>query len=483
MRQSELQPLINQGESETLEFKSSTAQLRAAFETVCAFLNGKGGTVLIGVTADGKMTGQDVTDNTRQEIANHLLKLEPSAQARLNIEHIAINDTKKHVILFKILPGDHLPYTYDGRAFVRYESTTSRMSQHCYEQLLIKRGYLNHAWEEFIADGYSLEDLDHEEIYKTVSDGIKEGRIPASAQRENVSEILDRLNLMVEGKLKRAAVVLYAKQESLRLMQCMIKMARFKGLDKLGEFIDNQQIHGNAFRLLSEADAFFRRHLPIASSFKSDQFKRIDTPALPVMAVREALVNAFCHRDYSDVATDLSIAIFDDRVELWNSGELPQKITIEDLKHTHKSVQRNKLIANAFYVRGLIEKWGTGTNRMINLCRQDNIPDPEFVESCGGLEVVFKFKEPLGGAVVQHKEIEKSDLMQRQKEVLQVLNERGALGVSEIMKYLSGSINIRTLQRDLTFLKKREFIDSKGHGRNVLWKLITTNHDKSRQSE
>lgn len=89
--------------------------------------------------------------------------------------------------------------------------------------------------------------------------------------------------------------MLYAKPESLQLVQCMIKLARFKGLNKLGEFIDNQQIQGNAFYLLSEADAFFRRHLPIASFFKPDQFKRVDTPALPVMAVREALINALCH--------------------------------------------------------------------------------------------------------------------------------------------------------------------------------------------
>lgn len=171
------------------------------------------------------------------------------------------------------------------------------MSQHRYEQLLVNRGQLNHSWEEFLADEYSLEDLDHEEIYKTIADGIQENRIPASAQRENINEILNRLNLTLGGKLKRAVVVLYAKQETLKFINCMIKMTRFKGINKLGDFIDNQQISGNAFKLLSEADSFLRRHLPIASFFKSGQFKRIDKPILPVMAVREALINAIAHRE------------------------------------------------------------------------------------------------------------------------------------------------------------------------------------------
>lgn len=86
----ELQILIKEGEGLTIEFKKTTAKLQAAFETVCAFLNGRGGTILICVTNDGKIIGQDVTDSTRQEIAHHLAKLEPSAQAQIEIEYTAI---------------------------------------------------------------------------------------------------------------------------------------------------------------------------------------------------------------------------------------------------------------------------------------------------------------------------------------------------------------------------------------------------------
>ena len=388
MQINQIKNLIKKGESQNIEFKKSTAQLQAAIETICAFLNGSGGVVLIGVSNDGKIIGQDISDHTRQEIAKEINKIEPAAQVVVN--EILISE-KKYLIMMQVNSGHHAPYIYDGRAYRRNQATTSKMPQHRYEQLLVARGQLNYSWEEVLASEYSIKDLDQEEIYKTIADGIRENRIPASTQREDIKGILKRLELMKEGFLKRAAVMLFAKQRALGFSQCMIKMARFEGTDKLGNFIDNQQIRGNAFNLLEEADAFLRRHLAIAGFFKPDQFKRIDKPTLPVMAVREALINALCHRDYSDKSTDIALAIFDDRLEIWNSGELLNKLTVKSLRHSHHSVLRNKLIANVFYVRGFIEKWGIGTNKMISLCKQEDLPEPEFRENQGGLTVVFRF--------------------------------------------------------------------------------------------
>jgi ATP-dependent DNA helicase RecG len=207
-----IKSLAKHGESTTLEFKASTSKLQAAFESICAFLNGKGGTVLIGVNDKGSLIGQDVTDNTRREIAREVKKIEPTPPVDTYYTEIKEN---KFVITIHVNAGDHAPYVYDGRAYQRNESQTDRMSQHRYEQLLVKRSQINHSWEEVIASGYTLDDLDHEEIYKTVSDGIRENRIPASAQREDVEHILERLGLLTGNELKRAAVVLYAKQESM----------------------------------------------------------------------------------------------------------------------------------------------------------------------------------------------------------------------------------------------------------------------------
>jgi ATP-dependent DNA helicase RecG len=252
-------------------------------------------------------------------------------------------------------------------------------------------------------------------------------------------------------------------------------MARFKGTDKLGEFIDNQQIQGNAFQLLAEADAFLRRHLPIASSFNPNQFKRIDKPALPIMAVREAFINAICHRDYADRSTVISLAIFDDRLEIWNSGLLPTKITVDDLRGLHDSVLRNKLIAHVFYVRGYIEKWGIGTNRMIDACQEEGIPEPLFQERSGGLAVIFRFKTP-----ISQPSHEINIMNIRQEKIIQFLKEVKTAPRQEILKYLAlqslPTRSSKAILRDLQHLQAMGLVSLKGQSRSAVW--VLQEHDE-----
>jgi len=463
----QIKSLTQKGESNTLEFKTSTANVKSAFETICAFLNGKGGTVLIGVKDKGQIIGQNVTDNTRREIANGIKKIEPTPP--IDVHYVKVKENK-FVIAIRVNAGDHVPYIYDGRVFQRNESQTDRMTQHRYEQLLVKRGQLNHSWEEMIATGYTLHDLDHEEIYRTAMDGIAENRIPASIAKEGIEKILRQLDLLIDGKLKRAAVALFGEKIKSGYTQCWLKMARFRGTDKSGDFMDNQQIHCNVFRMLEEADNFLRKHLPIASYFKPDQFKRIDKPALPVLAVREALVNAFCHRNYADRSGYISIAIFDDRVEIWNDGTLPGKLKLADLTRKHDSVLRNELIAKVFYLRGYIEAWGTGTTKMVDLCKEDAIPAPEFSERTGGLVVTFKFKEPIG-VTTRQTAIDRLSLSVRQEEILHILQDKKTLSANEIFSKLKEPPSLRTVKTDLSALQKFGLIEQQGRGPSTVWKI------------
>jgi ATP-dependent DNA helicase RecG len=245
MNLEQVKKIIEQKESTTVEFKTSTKQLKSAFETVFAFLNGKGGTVLLGVKDNGQIVGQEITDNTRQEIAREKKRIEPAPP--VDVDYIEVKENK-FVIVIRVNTGNHIPYTYDGRAFQRNESQTDRMSQHLYEQLLIKRGQLNHSWETFIAKNYTINDLDKDEIYLTVMDGIAQKRIPATIAKESTEKILRQLNLTSDKKLKRASVILFGKETESEYPQCWLKMARFQGTDKSGNFIDNQQAHSNAFQ-------------------------------------------------------------------------------------------------------------------------------------------------------------------------------------------------------------------------------------------
>ena len=161
-----LKQLINKGESDCLEFKKSTTQIKGAFETLCAFLNGTGGYILMGVKDNGQIIGQHVNDKTKQELAREISKIEPPISPK--IYYIDIGEDK-HVIVIKVPQGEHIPYAYDGRPFERNQSTTERMSQHRYEQLIVKRGHLNHDWEKFPAIGYTIDDLDHEEIRRAIN--------------------------------------------------------------------------------------------------------------------------------------------------------------------------------------------------------------------------------------------------------------------------------------------------------------------------
>lgn len=464
----QLKALIAQGESETLEFKTSTAQLKPACEALCGFLNAKGGMVLIGIGNKGQIIGQHVADSTHQEIANELRKIEPAA--RIAVEYVKVGD--KQVIMLQAPAGKHIPYAYDGRAFERTLNSKGRMTQHHYEQLLIQRGQLNHSWEEFIANGYGVDDLDHQEIYRTVQEGIRVNRLLPEAGKDNIEEILTRFQLLKDGALKNAAVVLFAKQLFPDYAQCMLKMARFKGTTKTIGFIDNQQVYGNTFVLLSHADHFLQRHLPIASFFEPTQFERIDKPILPVLAVREAMVNAVSHCDYSDRLASMSLAIYDDRLEIWNNGTLPPGLKLSDLKKSHESKPRNKLIASVLYCRKFFEKWGSGTLKMFDLCREDGVPEPEFQEYSGGFSVTFRFKEPIGSSIkVLPTEI-KLDITPRQKQILTILSQHEKMPLRDIRGFLENPPADRTIGDDLAQLKESGLVDSEGVGRGARWFVL-----------
>ena len=460
----QIKELVKQGESHTLEFKKSTTQLKAAFETLCGFLNGHGGTVLIGVNNSGMITGQEVTDNTKKEIAREIAKIEPPVNVLVN--YIPVNNGKV-VIVLTAEGSPFAPHAFDCRPYKRNQSTTSKMPQHQYEQLMVKRGHINHFWDEQFATGYGIEDLDHEEIRRTVLQGANANRFSHQALGESIPDILNRLKLINEGILKKAALVLFSKDVEGDYPQFHIKMARFNGLTKTGEFIDNQSFYGNAFKILERANEFVRRHLPIASFYQENSLERIDKPALPVFAVREALINAISHRDYSKRNSSIALAIYDDRLEIWNPGKLPAELTIPDLARTHGSMPRNNLVSKVFYIRNLIEKWGTGTNKMIDLCREQDLPPPEFSEYSGGFSVTFKFKESIGPGRI-FKPVEDT-LTPRQKEIVAIIKVKEELTFRDMSLILGNSITARTLMRELKHLTEKGVLGVQGQTTARVW--------------
>jgi ATP-dependent DNA helicase RecG len=460
-----IKTLCEKGEEKVVEFKSSTSHLRATFETICAFLNGDGGTVLMGVRDDGRILGQDISDNTRKEIAREIKRIEPAPL--IEIEYIDLENNKA-VIAIHVDAGNHAPYTYDGRPWQRDESETNRMSQHRYEQLLVKRGQLNYSWEVAIAENYTIDDLDHEEIRLAVQQGIAAGRVSATAEGESIAGILKSWNLFNGDRLNNAAVVLFAKNTLPLYTQCHIKLGRFRGTDMLGDFIDNKEFFGNAFRLFEAANSFIMRHLPIASFFETDRVERIDKPALPALAVREALVNAICHRDYSNRLSSITLAIFDDRMEIWNNGKLPTDLKVENLKKKHKSEPPNKNMAKVFYDRKYFDGWGTGIIKIFDLCRENDIPAPKYEEYSGGIEITFRFKDSIAVTRIE-KKVEQ--LSTRQEEILAVIKQHGAITLKKLSDELENPPSERMIRKELNALKKQGVIGLQGSARSTVWTL------------
>jgi ATP-dependent DNA helicase RecG len=339
------------------------------------------------------------------------------------------------------------------------------MPQAEYERRLLERGHALRRWENQPAERYRVDDLDLEEVRRTLAEAQFCGRL--AVPTTDPVEALEKLRLIEAGRPLQAAVVAYAKEVFPDYPQCGLRMARFRGTTK-NEFLDQRQIFGHAFLLLREAELFLRRHLPVRGRFEPGLMERQDEPLFPPLALREALVNALCHRDYSIYGGAVSVAVYDDRVEITSAGLLPFGLTVADLKRKHESKPRNPFLANLFYLRGLIERWGRGTQRIVELCVQAGHPEPEFEESAGSVTVSF----PVAGYTPPHRV--EHDLTDRQRRILHILGDGQRRSAKELAAQMGAPIPAATLRRELTLLRDLGLIESGGLGRGAYWRLRQT---------
>ena len=382
----ELRSIIYQGESEILEFKRSTPELKRAGETLCAFLNAEGGKVLIGIGPDGKLVGQEVSDQTLREIAAMLTRFEPPA--RVEMHRLDVGQGRL-VILFEATPSRQFaPFVFDSRPYKRVGTTTRVMSQEEYSRMLLDRNHSRYRWENQPAVGVRLEDLDREEILRTRATAIEQRRLSAGTSMD-IGDILDRLGLRVDGQILQAAQMLYGTRFLPHYPQALLKLGRFRGTKITGDIVDNKQEYLHAFGMVREAIAWLDRTLPLSARFPKGAINREDRLPVPADALREIVLNAVIHRDVSNPSSYVALAVFDDRIEIHSIGGFPSGIRAEMLTQEHPSIPRNPLIAGAFHRTGAIEVWGRGTNRVIDACIEHGIAEPTFSETAGCVFVKF----------------------------------------------------------------------------------------------
>jgi len=432
MKRQDLTRLVRQGEGLSLEFKRSTGELRQALETLCAFLNTKGGRILIGVGPRGEISGQQISDQTLHEVTQGFERFEPPASPV--IERIPLARGQE-VLSLSVEPNhEAVPFTFEGRAYLRLGNTTRRMSQERYGELLLERAHARRRWENLPAVDTGIEALDQEEILRTREAAVQNRRISAATALD-AGDVLDRLGLRRGGVIVQAAQVLYGMRFLPDYPQGLLKLGRFRGSSVTGDILDNRQEHMHAFAAVREAMSFLERQLPLGAHFTEGRIFREDRLLLPPEALREIILNAVMHRDYSDPGGYVAVAVFDDRVEIRSVGRLPKGVTVEMLSGPHLSRLRNPLIADAFHRMGAVEIWGRGTNRVIDECRRYGVEPPTFSEEAGSLIVTFKAPiAPSPGAKSapsRHQVGTKSELSQQLLLILQYCS--AAQTITELM--------------------------------------------------
>ena len=204
-----------------------------------------------------------------------------------------------------------------------------------------------------------------------------------------LEEVLMRLKLTRNKKLTNAAILLFGKNPQIFFTRPEVKCIRFKGTDVAGKMLDFKVIQTNLFDQLTESEKFIYNNISMAAWIEDWKLQRQEKWEYPPKAIREALANALCHREY-ETTSSVQVRIFDDRIEFWNPGKLPEGWTVETLKQVHESIPRNPAIAKQFFWVKYIEEVGTGTNKIIEWCTDWGLPEPEFEFTGTSLVVTFR---------------------------------------------------------------------------------------------
>lgn len=383
----ELESLIANDENVHLELKKTTGELKEGMHTACAFLNGVGGWLVFGVAPKSlKILGQEITDNTQREIAQALSGLEPAVS--VDIQYIGVPNRQGCQVIamyFEAFVWGSAPYTYHGSPYYKVESTTKLMPRSMFEERLRANKPNYYAWERQMADHITIEDMDEKLIRGALRLGVEKNRMPTAALTEPLSDVLGKLELLNDGVPNNAAAALFSTK--LRgYTQMKLRLARFRGIDKM-EFIDNQRVEGNFFQLLDAGMAFFLKHLNMSGKIVG--FRREENMEVPAEALREALTNCLCHRQFEKYNLTPSIAIYDDRIEIENPGVLPPQLNTETIKQSHGSYPYNPIMAEVLYRTTILESWGSGASRIMDACKAQNVPEPTWSINGGFICVTF----------------------------------------------------------------------------------------------
>ena len=376
VRLEDLGKLLEGGESETVEFKASFD--KETLETSVAFANTKGGIILTGVSDKGEIKGIQIGKETLRDWANQISQ---STEPRI-IPEIEIGTIDgKNVAVIRIKEFPIKPVFVKGRCFRRVGNSNRVMQAREIAEMHFQSTGMS--WDRLPVTNAPIGEIDLEKV-KQYIESAKDARGRKISGGEKPLQVLEKLELIKDGKPTWAAILLFHNHPQRFLSQAMIHCGKFKEETMV---IDDRMIEGAIIEQIEEAMDFIRKNINV-------RFVMTGKPAreevwdYPLEALREAVINAVCHRDYT-VSSNTEVRIYDNELIVWNPGGLPLGLTVEDLYKPHPSILRNKGIGGIFYDMGLVEQWGSGIDKMRGACIKAGIPEPKFEEH-QGFRVIFR---------------------------------------------------------------------------------------------
>jgi len=451
---SEIIKLLEEGESETVEFKPSLSQTNKIMESISAFSNTKGGIIVIGVTDKGEVGGMDIGKKTLESLANKIKQnTDPAIYPSISVENVE----GKNIIVIEVKESKTKPVFASDKVYKRVGKSNQRVSSDEIRKLALEGKKIY--WDEEICEGANLEDIDEDKVrwYLERREEIRKVKKPEKMEMKTLLlNVGAAKKVNSEIKPTNAGILFFGKNPQRFVLQSQLRSARFAGKTLTRDFLDRLDCSGALWEMVEQAEDFVRKNIRLFGFRTEYSFQRIDKLEYPIKAIREAIVNALIHRNYFEPA-DTRVAIFDDRIEIVSPGSFPEGVTPEKPKH----VPVNPVLCQLMYDIGFIEKYGSGIYMINELCEEWGIPKPEYELNEVETKVIFRS----GGKAIVISEIEKLgvELNERQKEGLKIIFEKGKITNADYAKMFGVSRNTAT--NDLSDLVEKGLIKRVGRGR------------------
>ncbi len=453
-----LRLLIAEGEGLTVEFKEKYSS--KIDRDIVALSNSKGGYILFGVKDDGTIVGGRLTNQMKAEI----LQLARNCDPQINISRVFLIG---HVVVIEVLEGEEKPYSCSSGYFRRLDAVTQKMSQKEVRDLF--RGTTDILFESLACNGVAFDDISLQKIKVF----LKESRVSFRVNKATLDSFLSSVSVYKDGKINNAGAMMFASDINKFIPYAETVLGAFKGTSKTYIY-DRKDVRDDLLTQLNEAMAFLRKHLNVRSEIR--EVNRHDIYEIPLDALREAVVNALVHRDYSMRGTNISVNIFDDRVEIINPGGFPKGISKNNFGK--ESVRRNLIIADLFHRMDKMEKVGSGIGRMRELIKTAGLKEPVF-ESDSFFRVIF-YRDP-GYALKSVGDTQKDTVSDTRKDFVKLsVNQKKVLSLviedpvitAEVLSQQVG-INIRNIKNNIAVLKEKGFLKRVGPDKGGHWEVST----------